>query len=1504
VELVLRSAEAAAKEIEEAEEWEAAEVTVEEARYVISMLNALSAVEAQPPIDIYALDLEALSSSLMGIADPIGQIAKWLGDQLNLVASWVTAAVRAALDTLWSTFIQPAISAVSGGIDWLRGLLTKAYETLSNLATQLPAVVDLLRQGLAALGDLTVRAIPGIVSTLRGLADAVGAIPGLVQQVLAALSKSFSDLWGKVSSAIGGVAAAVGDLAGRLGRMLSDLAGAVAQGFASLGDRLGWLWQQVQLLGAALQRALQPLLEGVTKGFAEVGRLLVEASRGLGQLGVVVQGFVNAVLQLPERIRDFFRWIADAVLSIPQAVGGIVSALAQLPERIRESVDRILSGISAVVAVLGQIPAAISESIPKLVQQISEWGRGFLDAIVRTFGTIKTALERFLADPLGTIYRAVMELFAMIAGILQPILEPVQKAVSDFIEWARGGIDWLRSQLSLENLRKSLEDFFTWLKNTLPSICRVLPWPLSSLCQMALVAGQLLTSPPEKWGEILGQVTNLWKTILPSGIVDFFDKAAGILKDAEEKIKNFIKNPVEKIWKVLNDLWQKIYNAIPQPIRTFLENVKNAIATAGTKLYTWITKPETFWDDLAWLVGQVAGWVRSAAEKAWGAIQGALDFVKSFLGKGAEALLGMLTGALGLLSSVMRSASGAVMGAVKSLASLASALLEQLVGLTKATVPKMRDAFVKIFRGEVGEIEIPFLVYATMVPTIALVYSLRHLFGYFSHLGSLARKALESACASIPYVGNILKGIVHNIFAPLDKALYTISEQMKEMTVRLPEAIVFATAFAWARPLEAAIRWIWKNFFRMTTGWDLVFEIPGIGEMRNIMQRLLPQVHGYDVVVPEMEVWLPLTQPLQKTRVKMDFGFWLQALQRYFDMYGYPDALTRVFTALSHEFYTTVKDRFGVERKVPLGTLYELPPFGDLARMMVRDLFASVDEFAKVSAARGMHPDIAKLYYIFHFKYPPLEKLWEFYNRAQANVLWFRPTREEYERAAREAASVMPPELASSFTPVAPADLNVMGRSDVAARLLNALTAYVKWNDYAAWAWIQGFTSDKWLVTDLLADIPGRIDARWMYKWMVPDYVAEAAGFPRLDPRVSYSEQVMGQIVIARAMNPMFVPMVSIAEMMNALTEERTLFRTGIINAFRRCFTTFKNMWDALSGLFTLDFWAPFWNPSRLVFEWKKVTVPVRFLEGEAKLLVMRALYDRADIYFRDFRRQLIAMITDNYDSPEKLPEYLRKVVEDLNKRLAEYAKALGAERALVLEYDSAMAAFDVAYASLRRDHRTMTRSRGWLRAVLYRLWQRFQMGYISEEEMKKYIDDLVKAFRLTDQEREFFLETARLFRELHRRQTLAKNVLRKLRQGLITEDEAVNALVKLGFDRETAQAEVEAELKVYTPSITTLAQLVELVPEAMSLFEKVCKRMGVPDEEKNYWLLYVQRKAVKDEVSRLVTELIADYAKGIITDQEWSMVMQELKKFGYTDQEIELLTLIAKLRRARALAK
>jgi hypothetical protein len=274
-------------------------------------------------------------------------------------------------------------------------------------------------------------------------------------------------------------------------------------------------------------------------------------------------------------------------------------------------------------------------------------------------------------------------------------------------------------------------------------------------------------------------------------------------------------------------------------------------------------------------------------------------------------------------------------------------------------------------------------------------------------------------------------------------------------------------------------------------------------------------------------------------------------------------------------------------------------------------------------------------------------------------------------------------------------------------------------------------------------------------------------------------------------------------------------------------------------------------------------------------------------------------MVAINYAKPEEYLPAVQKVAQAVSEAVNKMLDALGATR-VPLAYSEAQVAIDQQLITFRRYEELLRRLRYFVRYSLYPMLSRFAQGYVSEAELDKYIGDIAESLKMMDEEKKFFKETALLMRDLAKRQQLEKLIVTRLKRGELKPAEAVEQLVKIGWDRETAEAIVYINTKTYVPTVSTLATLVELVPEAISMFNKVCDAQGVPEEERKYWLLYIQRKTVKDEVSRLVSELITDYAYGKITDADWNAFMSELKKFGYTDEEIQVLTTVAKLRRLR----
>jgi len=83
------------------------------------------------------------------------------------------------------------------------------------------------------------------------------------------------------------------------------------------------------------------------------------------------------------------------------------------------------------------------------------------------------------------------------------------------------------------------------------------------------------------------------------------------------------------------------------------------------------------------------------------------------------------------------------------------------------------------------------------------------------------------------------------------------------------------------------------------------------------------------------------------------------------------------------------------------------------------------------------------------------------------------------------ATSKAEAEFIGARAPLPPTALNFQAK-----KLFDALSVYMTWHDLANYAWLPDWTSDNWLVIDTLADIPGKIDVRWMSRYGLLDFMA------------------------------------------------------------------------------------------------------------------------------------------------------------------------------------------------------------------------------------------------------------------------------------------------------------------------------------------------------------------------------------------------------------------------------
>jgi len=612
---------------------------------------------------------------------------------------------------------------------------------------------------------------------------------------------------------------------------------------------------------------------------------------------------------------------------------------------------------------------------------------------------------------------------------------------------------------------------------------------------------------------------------------------------------------------------------------------------------------------------------------------------------------------------------------------------------------------------------------------------------------------------------------------------------------------------------------------------------------------------------------------IEYTRRRMPtraFDEWIKKSREIMALRGYNDYFVNaVFTKVDEipaDLRITIKDRFGVDRLLPTSAVYDLPTASDFCRMMVRDIIA-LDGFKKAMLARGMIPDIAKMYYLLHFRYPPLDKLFEFVCRCAAGFAWVdqQPEKEEdlgVAGVAPAALNAIPPDLGKQF------NLDHV-KSTIVEYTKKFLTPYAKWHDYAPFAYVEGFTADRLINLDMMADIPMRIDGRWMYKWgIITDYD-------------------VFRIATARGMHPRWIEPITVAECMNALAEERTLARTGVINVFKEGFATEELLKKTLSGLTTIN-----------ILGKERV---VKFLDGEVKLLSLRAKYDRALDILREYQRDLMRAYEENVVDWDSLVKALDVTTKAL-------ARGLNINLSLDEEY---YRLYKPVSESLRSVY-TIRRVRYWLNYMLRNILTRFQSGYISRSEIKQIVNEIAEFAKLTDEEVQALLEIGELMLSVFNREMIARGILRKLSRGAITVDEAKKKLRELGLDDDVIDAMIEYNAKTYTLTLSQLISYMEYVPVKPEMLKRKIEMLGIPEDEAKLIPAYAIARELSSEIGRYVTELITDFAHGLLTEQELRKELNDVatlwgkaREFGVewvilSPQEREILIALAKKRRER----
>jgi chemotaxis regulatin CheY-phosphate phosphatase CheZ len=661
-----------------------------------------------------------------------------------------------------------------------------------------------------------------------------------------------------------------------------------------------------------------------------------------------------------------------------------------------------------------------------------------------------------------------------------------------------------------------------------------------------------------------------------------------------------------------------------------------------------------------------------------------------------------------------------------------------------------------------------------------------------------------------------------NLFKALGATLHETASNLEKWLDEIGRGLVYGYAIWFSRPIAKLGNMIARNF------------IP--------------------VEMPRDEI---LLESLRRSIPHKTFNEKYKLTNYFLAIHGYSDYVIDLLTAKEDKLSIEVTDRFGTKRKIPLALLYELPSASDVATMMVRDVFASVEDFQKLYQARGMAKDVGALYYFLRFRYPPPEKLWQFTMRGISGLLW--ATLPEPEKAdIRKEIEAM-----GAIMPTSPVELNF--KPDI---LMTAFKTYMKWHDYFRGAWMQGFTSDNLIYIDTLADIPTKIDMRWMVKWGVYElfsakgvtYESTVREFatkiiePNAVSQVQMDLTNFSRTLQATGIHPDWIPATAVAETMNALTEERTALRTGFISLFKEGFYDVASLETLLAGFISTSFKVAYFDITQMKWTTGWVNMPVMYLPPERKLLELRALMDRSLDILRDIQRDISTayqefIIWDYNEYKSRLTQVINSINEFYSK---DYETITGVKLPDQLKLKFVEDYYKPYVEALKtwRDVFTIRRVRMWTQRWLGWIMYRVAYGTVEKEDVEKLVKYVGEKAKLTDYETEFIKQVMELM---------------------------------YGISKRTAVSE-------YLPTPSTLATLSEYMTLDVELVKKILVERGLPKEWQDIWLTYITVRPVKSDARNLLSAYIRALRYGVVTRDVVDNYIKTLPKYGFTDREISLI--------------
>jgi hypothetical protein len=993
-------------------------------------------------------------------------------------------------------------------------------------------------------------------------------------------------------------------------------------------------------------------------------------------------------------------------------------------------------------------------------------------------------------------------------------------------------------------------------------------------------------------------IEGTWKFFtetLPKGIETVVTQIQEFAKDPTKWLE---KNVVEPFMKLLRKAWDMLPDSVKGALLYVYDLLTKKLPEIGRRLYNWFMEFQK--DPLKWLYNKIVKPMYDGLKAIGDAIvQGArvvLGIISNIVQKTTDLAMAFINTIANAIAYIVEPHSPSIFGVFSSFIPVASkALASVWDAITKAFENWLKGAWVNTAktvedilqqgfdRAEGignqmwwigGQLLIPY--WQSTVATFIL-RGLARTFGNFV-------VKIEPELAGTKVVGVSFTINLGELFSSIAETLPSYAHAFAMGSSFAIAQLYLQNIQAWYAPRvieyydkikDKLIKPIADRIGAPNAIYNAFVRIPSEREISEWGRRWIAVLKAmqYTEEISEVRIAVP------GETIPRDIVNVLDTIKLHLTYFGLPKWYVEFNAQDPDRFYIAFEDRFGATRKIPLSPLYELPTHSELARMTQRDIFPSVKTMQAVTWIRGWNEDISTMMYLLTFKYPSFEKLWQFYMRATAGMLWFNPP--GYARAIFESEA----EQVKAGKPISPLEI----QNALAARGAQAMQAfetamnlYLKWLEYSNFSWITqntklqginvgqlvynalgGWTADSWLMWDVAADIPTKIDMRWMSRFGIFLHMASRIGeqmFSSYTPMTTVVKSILdnspaskltvelhwfSKLLQATGLHPAWVPIVTVAENIMVISDEMTLLRSGWINMFKEGLLTFDVMDKALSGLFTVSYKVGYWDPETKQWTTGWINLPVRWLPHERRLLEYRALIDRIMDLYREFYGYMRSAVKTLVLTPEEAKKALVEFVKQLDTHYSKVAMEITGHETHLKHDVEYLDVWLNMFAQLGQ-FEAMERARMWWNRISGWLLYRIAYGYVDINAVTQMLQKLKNLLKLSDIEMNAYL----------------------------TIVEAIYNII--GKER------------IPTPwQMATLAEYM-MVPDELIVRSIVA--YNVDEQYRDFLYRYVKLRPIKPDYRELIIDAIRALRAHKITKDVFDQIVERARDFGFTEPEIQIL--------------